>query len=146
MLPGTVVVHGTHGGNPALGYGGNRQEGQATVRYCLTPGTTGYGFILDYDGAIDELGGTRLAAWAHGYLNHSAIGVAFAQYDVPDYITPDQREAFRWLCRNKLAHVPRRLAAHELAAGYIEHRQTDQGRGFGKRDVGDKLRLMELLA
>lgn len=139
------MVHGTHGGNPSLGYLGTQQEGRATVRYCLQPGTTGYGFVIDYDGSIDELGGIRVAAWAHGYLNHSAIGVAFAQYDVPDILTSEQRNAFQYLMRTKLAHVPRRLAAHEFDAGYTEHRLTDQGKLYGKRDVGFKLRLSELM-
>src|SRR5690606_21208268 len=60
-----IVIHGTRSGRR-----GNANEGVGTVRYCCTPGTTSYNFVIDRDGTVFELVPPGRAAWHAAELNH----------------------------------------------------------------------------
>lgn len=128
---------------------GDGTEGQKTLRYVTTPGTTSYNWLIDYDGTIYELAGWDLQAWHAGSqmsnlnMNPNWYGVAFAQVNTWERITDQQHTAARWLLREinrrtgiplvKRDNVPGRYSTH----GITEHRLTGQGRSGGKSDVGD---------
>ena len=132
------VAHGTRSEVRAYGYYGDRSEGRNTVRYCTTPGTTSYGWIIDFDGTVYELGGYHGAAWHAGYLNDDSRGVAFAQANDGDPLTHAQIRSFRWLAQdiNKMGLVPLVRTLDENRPGWIEHREAAQGKASRKSDVG----------
>lgn len=117
---------------------GDWSEGRNTVSYCTTPGTTSYGYLIDFDGTIYELAGDWLAAWHATYLNRRSRSTAFAQANAGDPLTDAQVKSFRWLCQKQAREglVPLRRAATENDAGWIEHKDSAQGRAWGKSDVG----------
>lgn len=157
---GTVyggLFHGTRSGRAEFSLArGDGSEGQRTIAYCRTPGTTSYGWIIDYDGTIYELAGWDLQAWHAGHrttslhMNMNWYGVAFAQADTWEPITPAQHASGRWLAGEihrrkgvplvKLSYVASRYAAK----GFTEHRWTRQGQTGGKSDVGDLLSWTKL--
>ncbi len=135
-----IVVHGTRSGQP-----GNPSEGVGTVNYCCTPGTTSYNFVIDTDGTVYELVPPGMAAWHACELNRHWLGVALAQGTRDDPITDAQHATLAWLLRRlcREYEIPFRrltgLAGPLADCGIVEHKDTDQGRGYGKSDVGPQL-------
>ena len=132
-----IVLHGTRSGRA-----GNPSEGTGTVNYCLTPGTTSYNWILDYDGTVYELVPPGVAAWHAGFLNHNFLGLAFAQPTASDPITDAQHASARWLIARESARygfpaVRKPWLSGTSTWGIGEHMTSDQGAAFGKSDVGN---------
>lgn len=135
-----IVVHGTRSGRA-----GNPTEGIGTVNYCCTPGTTSYNFVIDRDGTVYELVPPGTAAWHAQELNYNWLGVALAQGVVEDSITDGQQASLYWVLR-KLCdqyEIPFQrltaLAGPQADKGIVEHKDTAQGQGHGKSDVGAQL-------
>jgi N-acetyl-anhydromuramyl-L-alanine amidase AmpD len=134
------VVHGTRSGTE-----NNVSEGIGTVRFCCTPNTTSYNFIIDTDGKVYELVPAGTQAWHAQELNRNWLGVALAQGTVRDRITDEQHRALRWLLQRLSAdyHFPlnrlESLAGPTADRGVVEHKDTAQGRRHGKSDVGVEL-------
>lgn len=145
-----VVLHGTRSGltSRSLEFGDGR-EGQATLTYVRTPGTTSYNWLIDYDGAVYELAGWDKQAWHAGHqtrdlhMNTNWLGVAFAQVDTWERITEAQHAAARWLLEeiHRRTGVPliRRtyVASRYATKGVTQHMDTAQGQSSGKSDVGN---------
>lgn len=136
-----ACFHGTRSGHP-----NNPTEGTGTVGYCLTPGTTSYNFIIDWDGTIYELVPPGTAAWHAEELNYTFLGVAFAQGVESDPITREQHASARWLVTKlsgehhfPLRRIPGTLAGPWADKGLTQHMDTAQGRRWGKSDVGPNL-------
>jgi hypothetical protein len=84
-------------------------------------------------------------------MNANWYGIAFAQVDTWEPITPEQHRSARWLLeqanrRRAVPLVKLDYVAHRYAAkGITEHRLTAQGQSGGKSDVGDVLDWSRLL-
>lgn len=165
---GTVfggMFHGTRSGVAAYSFArGDGSEGKNTLRYVRTPGTTSYGYLIDYDGTIYELAGDQQAWHAgHGpssheytdplfrshprtfcaelHMNVNWIGVAFAQVDVWEPLTDAQYRSGRVLAQRlhetyRIPLVRVRPATRLAAKGWTQHMDTGQGAWNGKSDVG----------
>jgi len=155
-----VILHGSRSGVAAFSKArGDGSEGQRTLRYVTTPGTTSYNWLLDYDGTVYELAGWDLQAWHAGsqtkalHMNSNWYGVAFAQVDTWERLTDEQYAAGEWLLARINARygdqIPLRflptVSSRYAAHGITEHRLTAQGKSGGKSDVGDHLDLGRLL-
>jgi N-acetyl-anhydromuramyl-L-alanine amidase AmpD len=147
-----VILHGSRSGRAEWSKSqGDGSEGQRTLTYVRTPGTTSYNWLIDYDGVIYELAGWDLQAWHAGHrttslhMNTNWYGVCFAQVDTWEPVTAAQHASAKWLLKEisqrtgiplrKLNDVPSRYAVK----GITEHRLTAQGRSGGKSDVGSGL-------
>lgn len=165
-----VMLHGTRSGIAAYSrLRGDGSEGRRTVKYCRTPGTTSYGWIIDYDGTINELTGYGLQAWHGGHapsshqtvdpnfhthargfcsqlhMNVNWLSIGFAQVDVWEPLTDPQYVSGGWL----LGDISRRLgtplvrlsyvSTRHAAKGVVQHQDTGQGRWGGKSDIGPLL-------
>jgi hypothetical protein len=135
-----IVVHATRSGTM-----NNPNEGIGTVNYCCRAGTTSYNYIIDRDGSVYELVPPGRAAWHAAELNYNWLGVALAQGHVDDPITDQQHETLAWLLRMlcQQYEIPLKrlatLAGPKADRGIVEHKDTAQGRGYGKSDVGAQL-------
>lgn len=153
-----VILHGSRSGRAELSKArGDGSEGQGTLRYVRTPGTTSYNWLIDYDGTIHELAGWNLQAWHAGHptaslhMNTNWLGLAFAQVDTWEPITSEQHVSAAWLLKeiNRRTGIPlvkqSNVASRYAVKGITEHRLTAQGRSGGKSDVGDLLDWSKLL-
>lgn len=133
-----MEVHATRSG-----HAGNPDEGIGTVNYCLTPGTTSYNDIIDLDGTIYHL--SDEATWHGEEYNYNWWSIGMAQAVVGDRLTDAQHQALRWRIAERCQHfeIPRRwlpsVTGPKSARGVVEHMNTDQGKRWGKSDVGYQL-------
>lgn len=129
--PHIIIVHGTRGG--AL-YG---TEFDATLNWFSSEASqVSAHWVIARDGTTARVVPDSHRAWHAAEHNGVAIGIELEQPNSDDEITTPQYEKLHLIGRTYYPSIPMIHRTNVAQAGWIEHRETPQGIGMGKSDVG----------
>lgn len=130
-----VVLHSTRGGAPSI-----QREYEATVNYFVAPGTQASSHFVVGPAHTTRIVDDDNIAWHASYLNATKLGIEVVQPTINDPFTDYQYRTVAEICTKWASKYsfPLTRTYDENQKGLIEHRDSKQGKSFGKSDIGDR--------